>query len=241
MLISIVIPAFNEADYIGKTLASLFQAADSLRKKENISVEVIVVDNNSVDSTADLARELGATVVKEMEHNVARVRNTGARLARGDVLLFVDADTTVPDGLLSEIVETLTESTCFGGAVDTLYEPAKVTSKIYLELWRLIGKLAGMAQGATQFCRRDVFFALDGFDETLFMGEDVDFYWRLRRLAKRQKSRVTFLTDMQVVPSTRRFDQWGLWRTLIWTNPLFILMFRRKKTVWHGWYEEAPR
>lgn len=241
MLISVVIPAFNEADYIGKTIASLSQAADFLRAKESISVEVIVVDNNSADSTADVARDLGATVVREMEHNVGKVRNTGARLASGDILLFVDADTTVPERLLSHIVATLKEPTCFGGAVDTLYRPTKLMSKMYLQLWRLVGKLVGMAQGATQFCRKDVFFALNGFDETLFMGEDVDFYWRLKRYAKRQKSYVTYVTETRVVPSTRRFDQWGLWRILIWTNPLFILMFRRKKTAWHGWYEEAPR
>ncbi len=75
-----------------------------------------------------------------------------------------------------------------------------------------------MAQGATQFCRKDVFAALNGCDETLFMGEDVDYYRR-----------------------DRRFDQWGLWRTLIWTNPLFILVFRRRKAAWHGWYKEVPR
>ena len=88
-----------------------------------------------------------------------------------------------------------------------------------------------MAQGATQFCRRDAFLALNGYDETLFMGEDVDLYWRLKKFAKRRNVGVSFIEDITVVPSTRRFDQWGLWRTLIWTNPLFILMFRRERAV----------
>ena len=240
MLISVVIPAFNEEDHLGETLTSLDRAAALLREK-GISAEIIVVDNNSLDSTAGVAREYGATVIKETQHNVAKVRNTGARFANGDVLVFVDADTIVPDGLLWRIVEVMGEATCVGGAVDTNYRPAKLSSKIYLQLWRILGKLAGMAQGATQFTRKDVFLALRGYDETLFMGEDVDFHWRLKRFAGRRNGSVSFIEDIQVVPSARRFDQWGLWRILIWTNPLFILLFRRRKTAWHGWYEKVSR
>ena len=73
------------------------------------------------------------------------------------------------------------------------------------------------------------------------MGEDVDFLWRLKRIAKRQNGSVVFIEDIRVVPSTRRFDQWRLWRTLVWTNPLFILMFRRSETCWRGWYKAVPR
>ncbi|HLG14551.1 MAG TPA: glycosyltransferase [Blastocatellia bacterium] len=241
MLISVVIPAFNEGDYLGQTLASLDRAKALLRQEEGISVETIVVDNNSLDATAAIARDFGAIVVVEIEHNVAKVRNTGARFANGDILVFIDADTIVPGELLRRIAEVMTEPTCFGGAVDTNYRPAKLTMKIYLQFWRIIGKLVGMAQGATQFCRKEAFFALKGYDETLLMGEDVDYYWRMKRFAKRQNGSISFIEDVQVVPSTRRFDQWGLWRTLIWTNPLFILMFRRRKRVWRGWYKGVPR
>jgi glycosyltransferase involved in cell wall biosynthesis len=118
MLISIVIPAFNEEDYLGQTLASLDRAKAFLGKEESISVETIVVDNNSSDSTADTARDFGATVVAETERNVAKVRNTGARFASGDILVFVDADTIVPVDLLWRIVEVMTKPTCFGGAID---------------------------------------------------------------------------------------------------------------------------
>jgi glycosyltransferase involved in cell wall biosynthesis len=241
MLISVVIPAFNEEAYLGRTLASLDRARAFLREEAGVAAEIIVVDNESLDSTADVARGFGATVVKETEHNVAKVRNTGARFANGDVLVFVDADTVVPRGVLRRVVEVMCEPTCLGGAVDTDYRPGKLASKIYLGLWRLVGKLAGMAQGATQFCRSDAFLALNGYDETLFMGEDVDFYWRLKRLARRRHGGVEFIDDVRVAPSARRFDQWGLWRTLIWTNPLFILLFRRRKTAWQGWYKEVPR
>ena len=241
MLISVVVPAFNEEDYLDETLASLNRAKAFLQGEGSLPTEIIVVDNDSDDATADVARALGATVIRETQHNVARVRNTGAKLCNGDVLVFVDADTIVPDKLLSRIVEAMSDVTCFGGAVDTDYRPMKVTVKAYLQLWRILGKLTGMAQGATQFCRRDRFLALNGYDETLFMGEDVDFSWRLKRIAKRQNGRVVLVDDLRVIPSTRRFDQWRLWRTLVWTNPLFILLFQRRSTWWHGWYKAAPR
>jgi len=241
MLISVVIPAFNEEGYLGETLAGLNRARAYLQGERDLPAEIIVVDNDSGDSTADVARALGATVARETQHNVAKVRNTGARLSTGDVLVFVDADTVVPDKLLARIVEAMSDAACFGGAVDTDYRPVKLTVKVYLQFWRILGKLTGMAQGTTQFCRRDLFFAMNGYDETLFMGEDVDFHWRLTRIAKRQNGSVVFIDDLRVVPSTRRFDQWRLWRTLVWTNPLFILLFRRRRKCWHGWYKAAPR
>jgi glycosyltransferase involved in cell wall biosynthesis len=154
MLISVIIPAFNEEGYLGETLASLNRAKAFLQDEKSLPTEIIVVDNTSDDATADVARALGATVARETQHNVAKVRNTGAKLSNGNVLVFVDADTIVPDKLLARIVEAMSDATCFGGAVDPHYRPVKRTIKIYLQFWRVIGKLTGMAQGATQFCRR---------------------------------------------------------------------------------------
>ena len=128
-----------------------------------------------------------------------------------------------------------------GGAVDTDYRPARFLLKAYLCLWRLLGRAAGMAQGAAQFYRRDIFFTLGGFDDQLFMGEDVELFWRLKKLAKTMQRRVVVIKDIQVVPSCRRYDQWPLWRTLVWTNPLLAALYKRRQTVWRGWYEDAPR
>jgi hypothetical protein len=98
-----------------------------------------------------------------------------------------------------------------------------------------------MAQGAAQSCRRDAFSALGGYHETLYMGEDVDFYWRLRELARARGPHVRFLRDVRVVPSPRRFDQWPTLRILIQTNPVYIYLFRRYQAPWRGRYSDAPR
>jgi glycosyltransferase involved in cell wall biosynthesis len=241
MWISVVVPAFNEEKYLGDTLASLNRAKLVLQKRTDCQAEIIVVDNNSNDSTRDVARSMGARVVSEPHHNIARVRNTGAKLAQGEVIIFVDADTVVPETMLSRIFDVMSDATSFGGTVDAHYQPHKLTIKVYLQCWRVIGKVTAMAQGATQFFHKDAFLQLNGYDESLFMGEDVDLYWRLQKLARQQNARVTFVDDIQVIPSTRRFDNWPLWRTLVWTNPLFILLFRRSKRWWHGWYKSVPR
>ena len=241
MLLSIVIPAFNEAAGLSETLANLNRARTFLERENKIHAEIIVVDNDSDDATAEVARTSGATVVFEKQRSIAKARNSGAHVSTGDVLVFVDADTIVPAGVLSRIAEAMSEVSCFGGAVDTDYRPRKAAARLYLQWWRMLGKLMGMAQGATQFCRRDGFTALNGYDETLFMGEDVDFYWRLKKFAAAQNGRVVFIEDLSVVPATRRFDQWPLWRLLLWTNPLVVLMFRRRKSCWQGWYKAAPR
>ena len=241
MLISIIIPAFNEADYLGDTLTSLNRAQVLLKQEADLTAEIIVVDNDSDDATTEVARAWGAHVVAEERRNVAKARNSGARLSIGDVLVFVDADTVVPEELLVRIAKTMSDESCLGGAVDTDYRPSKLAAKIYLRFWRAFGNFMGLAQGATQFYRRDVFLALKGYDETLFMGEDVNLYWRLKRHATRHKGRVVLINDLRVVPSSRRFDQWRLWRTLIWTNPVFILLFQRSSRFWDGWYGTAPR
>ena len=98
-----------------------------------------------------------------------------------------------------------------------------------------------MAQGATQFYRRTVFHELGGYDETVYMGEDVEFFWKAKRSVKRTPRFVTFIKEARVIPSPRRFDQWTLWESLVMNSPLFILIFRKTKSAWPGWYEKRPK
>ena len=89
--LSVIVPAWNEADYLGDTLSALKRGAE----QAGIGIETIVVDNASTDATRAIALDHGARVVDEPERRIARVRNTGARAAKAPGLLFVDADTRV--------------------------------------------------------------------------------------------------------------------------------------------------
>ena len=156
------------------------------------------------------------------------------------MLVFCDADVVVPRTLLVAVCQAMRNPACIGGA-DVDYRPQRLSVRLYLRVWRLFGRVTGMAQGAAQFCRKDAFEEIGGYDESVWIGEDVDFFWSLQKLARRTRRSVRFLREPPVRPSCRRFDTWPLWKILIWTNPVFIWLFRRWKPVWKGWYSEAVR
>lgn len=241
MNISIVVPAYNEEAYLPATLDSITSAMETLRAIPGVNVENLVVDNNSADSTATVARNLGARVVREPEQGISRARNTGARHAKGDVLIFVDADVIVPPTLLEAIHAAMSDPGCVGGGVDVEYRPRRILIRIYIRGWRILSRTLGMVQAATQFCRKVAFEEIGGYDETAWIGEDVDFYWAMRSFAKRTNGSVRLIRISRVWASSRRFDLWPVWKTLIWTNPLFIALLRKRKWAWGGWYSRPIR
>ena len=241
MDLSVIIPAFNEADYLPATLDSIRRASERLREPPDVDVEVIVVDNNSADETAAIAESMGATVVGEPVQGIGRARNRGASAAGGDVLVFVDADVTVPVTLLEVVHEVMSEPDCIGGGVDVEYRPRRLVIRLYLRCWRQLARLTGMVQGATQFCRGSAFEAVGGYDENVWIGEDVDFLWSLRKRARETGQHVHIVRSPRVLPSTRRFDKMPVWKVLLFTNPLFIALFRRWKAPWSDWYKRPVR
>ena len=192
-------------------------------------MEVIVVDNNSTDETATVAEDMGATVVREPVQGIGRARNRGASVAQGDVLVCVDADVTVPTTLLGAIHEATSDPACLGGGVEVEYRPQRLVIRLYLRCWQQLARLTGMVQGATQFCRRSALESAGGYDESVWIGEDVDFFWSLKKLAKERGQSVQIVRSPRVLPSTRRFDKLPVWKVLLFTNPLFIMLFRRWK------------
>ncbi len=241
MRLTVIVPAFNEEAYLAPTLGSIRAAAEEARAAAGVDVDVVVVDNASADGTGALARDFGATVVHEPVQGIARARNAGARRAAGDVLVFVDADVIVPRTLLVAMCAAMRDPSCVGGGVDVDYQPRRSLVRLYLRLWRLLARATGMVQGAAQFCRKEVFEEIGGYDEGVWMGEDVDFHWGLRKLARRTGRNVRFVREPRVRPSCRRFDKWPVWKILVWTNPVVIGLFRRRKAVWRGWYSGAVR
>ena len=75
------------------------------------------------------------------------------------------------------------------------------------------------------------FESVGSYDENVWIGEDVDFFWSLKKLAKKTGQRVHVVRSPKVLPSTRRFDKLPIWKVLLFTNPLFITLFRRLEVV----------
>lgn len=238
MKISIVIPAYNEENYLPATLEKISAGLSN----GDFEAEMIVVDNESTDKTKQIAESFSAKVFAETEHNIGKVRNTGAKNAEGGVLIFVDADTLVPNSLLQKISAVMRDKNCLGGAVAVDYEQfERKWMKYYLLGWQFWGKFFNMKQGALQFCRKSVFEELKGYDETIYMGEDVMFYWRLSKFAKQKSGYLSFIENPKVITSARRFDRMSVWKTLLLTHPLFILLTSKRKKFWRDWYEKAIR
>ena len=113
MHLSMVIPAFNEERLIARCLQSI-AASLVANPRPGFTSEIIVVDNNSTDNTAALARQAGAQVVFEPINQIGRARNTGAAVATGDWLLFVDADSVLNPGLLADILRLIEDGKSVG-------------------------------------------------------------------------------------------------------------------------------
>jgi len=204
--------------------------------------ELIVVNNESDDSTARIAEAAGASVIEEKVRNIGKVRNTGAAAAVGEVLIFIDADTRVPSRLFEKIEQEMRDSRCVGGSVAVEYGRfERWWMKYYSMGWGFWGKIFNMKQGAAQFCRKEIFDEIGGYDESIFLGEDIEFYWRLSKFAKRDNLRLVFVEDPKVITSTRRFDKMSVWKTVVLTNPIFIIFNSKRESSWKDWYENAVR
>lgn len=239
MKLSVVIPAYNEEKYLPPTLDAVKTAVGSIR-----DVEVIVVDNCSTDATRKIASAFGATIVDENERNIGRVRNTGAAYASGEVIVFLDADTLVRPGVFGAIVDAMSDPACVGGSVAVEYEPPRnrqLFMRWFMRLWTVLGRFTRMRQGALQFCRADVFRDIGGYDVTIYVGEDIEFHWRMDRIAKARKGFTKFVEEPKVQTSSRRWEKMGLVRMLFFTHPVTIFLMWRVRSIWKDWYANAVR
>jgi rSAM/selenodomain-associated transferase 2 len=204
--LSIVIPVLDEAAWLGAALAAL---------PGGVGVEVVVVDGGSADGTADLARrfapEAGARglrlVVMEAERGRARQMNAGAARARGEVLLFLHADTLLPPGALPAIAAALARPEVVGGAFRHSFRERGVGLWLVSAASNLRARLWGTLYGDQAiFVRRRAFEALGGF-RALPLFEDADLSRRMRRLGR------TVLLPLRVRTSARRYLRGGVART----------------------------
>jgi len=115
MRLSVIIPAYNEELYLPETLTRITKAL----AVAGWPSEIVVVDNDSHDRTRAISESFGARIVSEPEHNISRVRNIGAANATGDVLIFIDADTSVPESLFKRIAGSLEDEPSLKNSMDT--------------------------------------------------------------------------------------------------------------------------
>jgi glycosyltransferase involved in cell wall biosynthesis len=239
--LSVVIPAYNEQAYLPRYLPTVLASARTWQQAGGGEVEVIVVNNASTDDTAQTARSLGARVVFESERNIATARNTGAADARGHLLFFADADTALPPEAISEAAAAMASGTHVGGAIPPRYVCRRSGARVLCRFWDWYRARHHGAQGVAQFCTVDAFTRLGGYDTTLYMSEDIEFYARLRALGQQTGRPALILEHLRVEPSTRRYDRWSTWRMLWWQNPITARLFLSSPRFWRHWYSSTVR
>ncbi|OHE83102.1 MAG: glycosyl transferase family 2 [Lysobacterales bacterium RIFOXYD1_FULL_69_11] len=170
-MLSLIVPAHDEATRLPATLQALHAAASATVGTDGF--EIVVVDDASSDGTGDIARAAGARVLRVEHRHIAATRNAGARAARGDTLVFVDADTRVDTALLRAALSALEAGAVGGGATVALRGPLAWHVRAGLAASNWLLRRMRAAAGCFVFCRRDAFEAVGGFDERWFAGEDV--------------------------------------------------------------------
>lgn len=201
MIYSIIIPTYNEEEYLPVLL-------ESIKEQDFDDYEVIVADANSTDRTREIAEEYGCIVVDGGLPGVGR--NNGAKVAKGEYLLFLDSDLQLTEDYLRDVLyEFQIENV---GIAITQMKPLsnKVQDKIFHDFanYFMISVEKIKPHGAGCYgiiAKRELHEKCGGFDESLTFGEDTDY---IERLAKEERFKV--LRNAKIGVSTRRLEEEGI-------------------------------
>jgi glycosyltransferase involved in cell wall biosynthesis len=209
MKFSVVIPAYNEEQYLPRLLDSIDVARSNYSGGPD-AVEVIVADNDSSDRTAEIATARGARVVRVAKRRIAAARNGGGHAARGEIVCFIDADSAVHPQTFNAIERAIAIGRYVGGSTGLTLERKSFGLLVTYCLGAPLVLLTGMDSGVV-FCRREDFEAVGGYDEGYMYAEDLLFLMALRRLGKTRGQRLARLPKVRALGCTRKFDQFGDW------------------------------
>jgi glycosyltransferase involved in cell wall biosynthesis len=203
-MLSIIIPTKNEEEYLPMLLKSI-------KRQTFKDYEIIVADNNSRDKTRKIAKRYGCKIVKG--GLPGKARNIGAKLAIGNIILFLDADTELKNkDFLDKAIKEF-EKRKLDIAVPLVHLKGKELDKLYFDFWNRLTELfqyslTPFAGGWCIFVKRDLHNKIKGFDERITLGEDSDY---VQRAVMFKLFRVKFkiLKSVKIQVSTRRLEKEG--------------------------------
>jgi rSAM/selenodomain-associated transferase 2 len=213
MRISIIIPVLNEA-------ASIVPMLSAIQGLRTAGHEIIVVDGDSHDDTVSLATPYTDLIITS-ERGRARQMNAGAKAAQGEVLLFLHADTSLPDNAAYLVRDAIGEKNHLWGRFDVVLSGRAYLFRLIEYFMNLRSRLSSIATGdQAMFMRTDAFLRVGGFDDIPLM-EDIAMSKKLKRLS------VPVCLTSKVVTSSRRWEEGGIARTV-------LLMWRLRFAYWRG-------
>lgn len=234
-MISFIIPAYNEEALIGQTLDAINSAAHNLDQP----YEIVVTDDASSDQTAAIAEAHGARVIRVSLRQIAAARNAGAREARGDRLIFVDADTVVNEAVVKAALEAMNRGAAGGGSAvrfdGQVPRYAEFVQPVLVRLFRA----SGLACGCFLFCTREAFDAAGGFDEALFASEEIGMSMALKR-----QGRFVVVRE-SVTTSGRKLRMYSGKQVLLIVSRIMLagpkaLKNRERLDLWYSGRREDP-
>jgi rSAM/selenodomain-associated transferase 2 len=200
MRLAIVIPALNEAANLSRLLPDLARGCPG--------ADIVVVDGGSGDDTAAVVARLPGPRLLESARGRAVQMNHGAREARGDTLLFLHADTRLPDGAARAIEQTLAEPGVVGGRFDVRFDNERPLFRVIAWFMNTRSRASGICTGDQAiFVRRADFEAVGGYPDIPLM-EDIELSRRLKRRGNLRALR------LRVTTSTRKWEREGPLRTI---------------------------
>ena len=197
--ISIIIPVLNEADNIESVI-------NQIQKTENI--EIIIVDGGSQDHTVEIAQSLGVKVIVTQRGRALQM-NAGAKIATGEILLFLHGDTQLPAGFEKDVRKIWINDNIIAGAFQLKIDNSQWSLRLIEKtvFWR--SKYLQMPYGDQAiFIKASTFWQVGGFPEQPIM-EDFEFIRRLNRLGKIE------ILSSSVITSGRRWQKLGVFKTTL--------------------------
>src|SRR6185295_3155044 len=228
MTLSVVIPALDEAPNLARLLPDVIHACPG--------AEVIVVDGGSRDGTAAVVTGLAGVRLLEGARGRARQMNAGARESGGDVLLFLHADTRLPDGAAGAIARAVAAPGVVGGRFDVRFDSRRRVLRIVAWFMNARSRATSICTGDQAiFVRRADFNAVGGYPDIPLM-EDIELCRRLKG-----RGRLAALRD-RVTTSARKWEREGPLRTIGLMLALRLLHFCGVAPArLHRWYYGAPK
>lgn len=210
-MISVIIPALNEGDHIAGCIKAL--------KAEDCGCEIIIADGGSTDRTKEVAAGFQGVKVISTEKGRGNQMNAGAAEAKGEVLLFLHADTILEEGWATDLLSLFENDSISGGAFTFSIQLPAWKYRL-VEAWvKLRFKLCSMPYGDQAiFVRKSTFDEIGGYSNIPLM-EDVDLIKRLKKLGPIR------MLDKKAITSERRWIKKGLIRTMA-TNQIIMLLYK---------------
>ena len=233
--ISFIVPAYNEERLLGSTLDALHAAGRATQE----TYELVVADDASTDRTVAIAESRGARVVSVSHRQIAAARNAGGREAKGELFVFVDADTIVNEDVVRRAVDAMRDGAVGGGAAVEFDGALPWWAKLLIPILAWVSRAAGLAAGCYLFCTRSSFVAVGGFDEAFFGAEEIVMSQALKRQGRFVVLRQTVTTSGRKLRTHSGREILAIMARLMIRGPRAVKQ-RRGMELWYAERRDDP-